>query len=457
MATTPPPPSPSALRCPPTPRHGAGYDQYEPYSTRYSARLASQRASRERNTTPPPSFPSHAHSNFKTGKKQSDSEPETLSPPKSAQTSPRKKRLARDGSATIPYSLGGPAGLDADPFSSDSLHSQRLLHSHTATMTEGMLPTPAKTPRKKPVGDLGTTARSLFPPSSSSGRKKTKKHTGFSLDSFEESGPSGNQIQIYTDSRDRIPEVDQSENNPFTKKPAPSMPTTRSSRRRDGGKRDKEVDEAIDREDGMVYVFRGKKTFRKFHEEPQSEEEDEDDDLGLLASRPDLIDSSVVANIRPLTRSSIKPRVLFPRKAKNRMPPTTQDDHEEEAATDIEDHAVATDNENADTSDHVADMDMPQRAETPTMDSAVETPESPGATIRSLRPRGKRDILESGETPTATAGKKRGSPFDGWLRKKPTPAVAASKAKKRDAAESSGSPIGPVAKKTRSTRAHAAS
>lgn len=122
-------------------------------------------------------------------------------------------------------------------------------------MTEGMLPTPAKTPRKKPVGDVGTTARSLFPPSSSSGRKKTKKHTGFSLDSFEESGPSGNQIQIYTDSRDRIPEVDQSEDNPFTKRPAPSMPTTRSSRRRDGGKRDKEVDEAIDREDGMVYVL----------------------------------------------------------------------------------------------------------------------------------------------------------------------------------------------------------
>jgi hypothetical protein len=124
-------------------------------------------------------------------------------------------------------------------------------------MTSGMLPTPAKTPRKKAVGDVGSTARTLFPPpsGSSSGRKK-KKYTGFSLDSFNDNeAQGGSAIQIYTDSRDRIPEVSKSEENPFYAKPEPNASTRASKRRVQSTKRDKEVDEAIQREDGMVYVL----------------------------------------------------------------------------------------------------------------------------------------------------------------------------------------------------------
>lgn len=120
-----------------------------------------------------------------------------------------------------------------------------------------MLPTPAKTPRKKAVGDVGSTARTLFPPpsGSSSGRKK-KKYTGFSLDSFNDNeAQGGSAIQIYTDSRDRIPEVSKSEENPFYAKPEPNASTRASKRRVQSTKRDKEVDEAIQREDGMVYVL----------------------------------------------------------------------------------------------------------------------------------------------------------------------------------------------------------
>jgi hypothetical protein len=114
-----------------------------------------------------------------------------------------------------------------------------------------MLPTPAKTPRKKPFDNVGSTAQVLFPTLSS--QKKKKKQTGFSLDSFTNDPSQGESIQIYTDSRDRIPEVDESEENPFYKKPTPNT-NTRPSRRKTGG-RDKEVDEALNREDGMVYVL----------------------------------------------------------------------------------------------------------------------------------------------------------------------------------------------------------
>ncbi|KAA8646146.1 hypothetical protein EYZ11_001555 [Aspergillus tanneri] len=424
MAITPPPPS--TLRMPPTPQHGAGYDQYEPYSTRQSARLANQRRLKEPRSTPPPTLsPPPAYMSSKKSKKQSN-ESKASPPPRPAYGSPRKI----------------PSSRVRDIISSE-------------TIMDGMLPTPAKTPRKKAVGDAGSTARTLFPPPPTSGSargKKGKKPTPFSLDSFsEDNAQGGSQIQIYTDSRDRIPEVDESEANPFYKKPMASNPCPRTLRRRYGG-RDKEVDEAIKRDDGMVYVFRGKKTFRKFSDAVESDQEEEDDgDLGLLAARPDLIDSSYSADVRPLTRSSIKPRVLFP-SANDRTPREVhgEDTDEEEAATDIEDHEFT---EDVDSSDHVSDTDMEQRPVTPPLNDTSEISSSPGATVRALRSRAKRGGLEpSGTPPASQTKKKRASPFDGWLRKKQTPAYAtATKAKKRDA-EPSSTPGGPVPKKTRGNR-----
>lgn len=126
-------------------------------------------------------------------------------------------------------------------------HPSRLFGS---TMTEGMLPTPAKTPRKKPVDNAGSTARVLFP---QPGQKKKKKQTGFSLDSFTDDAAQDGPIQIYTDSRDRIPEVDESEGNPFYQKPSVNA-TSRPSRSKTQS-RDTEVDNALEREDGMVYVL----------------------------------------------------------------------------------------------------------------------------------------------------------------------------------------------------------
>lgn len=194
---------------------------------------------------------------------------------------------------------------------------------------------------------------------------------------------------------------------------------------------------------------RGKKMFRKFSDTLESDEEDDDtdDDLGLLSARPDLIDPSYSPNVRPLTRSSIKPRVLFPNANHGASPEEPVEDPDEEAATDIEDQAFPS--EAADDLDS-ADVDLGQRAITPDL-NPVSNISSPGTTARSLRPRTKRE-LEQSHTPTISESrKKRASPFDGWLRKKQTPAGAVVKAKKRDA-ETANSPGGPATKKTRGNR-----
>lgn len=192
--------------------------------------------------------------------------------------------------------------------------------------------------------------------------------------------------------------------------------------------------------------------FRKFTDDAESDLDDDDDDLGLLAARPDLIDSSI-HNVRPLTRSSIKPRVLFPT-AKSQTPQESRSsDVDEEAATDIEDHLLHDEVEEDE--DPAVDVEMQQRPVTPPPQSSVATPASPGATVRSLRSRSKRDGPEHSETPTASeTKKKRVSPFDGWLRKKTAPALTGTKAKKRDA-EAAGSPGGPAPKKTRGNKATA--
>ena len=268
MATTPPPPS--TPRIPPTPRLGAAYDQYEPYSTRYSARIASQRA--QRDSTPPrfPGFQAVAGSKGAKKERVNQADAEALSPPGSIHGSPRKKSSGRSRTLGPAHSLQDDAAVDlADPFTSEDSSSQQQTRLELpTTRTNGMLPTPAKTPKKKAVADMGTTARSLFPPMSGRPRK-SKKHTGFSLDSFTDDPTQGRaQIQIYTDCRDRIPEVDESEENPFYRPKtetaqipknsatrAPKKPGAIESKQEKQLKRDREINDAVKRDDGMVYVL----------------------------------------------------------------------------------------------------------------------------------------------------------------------------------------------------------
>ncbi|RJE23565.1 hypothetical protein PHISCL_04108 [Aspergillus sclerotialis] len=445
MTTTPPPPS--GIRTPPAPRYGPRYDQYEPYVTRHSARLAGQTPSEDSRLTPSTYSEHQSEAETKGTRKQRVRDFTSISPEPFDSSPQKKKGPSRNSAFPQMRSLSNTS----DPFTTTTSHlHQSLPPSLSTTMTDGMLPTPAKTPKKKAVDDAGSTARTLFPATSGTERRKRgKKPTGFSLESFEDNlKQDQNNIEIYTDSRDRIPELDESEDNPFYTKPGGSKTIGKTAGCSSGGhkekesKRDKEVGKSLHREDGMFYVFRGKKFFRKFDDE--EEDEADDNDLGLFASRPDLLDASAMSDTRRLTRSSIKPRVLFPGpNDDNKEDIPTETD--EEAATDIEDNGVSKDTIEAD------DMQV-QDPVTPPVDSTVATPATPGATIRTLRSHAKRGGPESGTTPSAsTTRKTKVSPFAGWQRKKQSPLSGAVLPKKRETAtESSGEP---ATKRTRGNRA----
>lgn len=95
--------------------------------------------------------------------------------------------------------------------------------------------------------------------------RKGKRHVGFSLYSSMEDDIAGadNDISIYTDSKDKVPELDQSEDNPFFERPGEAGPQPDPSKGRVSLKRKaaygldgkKDIEEAFKREEGMVYVL----------------------------------------------------------------------------------------------------------------------------------------------------------------------------------------------------------
>jgi len=89
-------------------------------------------------------------------------------------------------------------------------------------------------------------------------KKGGKKHSGFTLGDENEDAP----ISIFTDSQDRIPEIDNSADNPFFGEGSVSAPEPvkrlRSSKRHKisiPGEGEQTVEEAEQREDGLVYVL----------------------------------------------------------------------------------------------------------------------------------------------------------------------------------------------------------
>ena len=68
-------------------------------------------------------------------------------------------------------------------------------------------------------------------------------------------------IQIFTDSKERVPELDTSKENPFYDNP--SVPQTSEEHGKSRGKKkgistvkeDKDIHDAFDHEEGMVYVL----------------------------------------------------------------------------------------------------------------------------------------------------------------------------------------------------------
>lgn len=135
-------------------------------------------------------------------------------------------------------------------------------------MAPGMLPTPAKTPRKCALHSeqsIKPTARVLFPSRPASidevTPRKARKFTKnvYSLNSFEETGESSEKIQIYTDSKERIPTADEDDDeNPFVTKKTKGKAKAKAKatpQRRKEDARTEEMEEAVNRDEGMIFML----------------------------------------------------------------------------------------------------------------------------------------------------------------------------------------------------------
>ena len=165
-------------------------------------------------------------------------------------------------------------------------------------------------------------------------------------------------------------------------------------------------------------LSRGKKIYRKFPND-SSEHNDtnnlEDTERGS-------------SSVRPLTRSSIKPRLLFPPKEPDHERPVLTID-DEEALTDIEDPQ-----------DHeMTDPEDEKEIATP-VNALIFSPPTPPTTGHATRAAMKKAVSDSPPdlpdpveaVPYERRGKKL-SPFDGWARTKAGTSGGGGKGKKREA------------------------
>lgn len=261
MATTPPPQT--VVHTPPTPLHGAKFDNW---NSRKSTRQSSRRSQRVE-TTPRPASTirrsicrNYIHD---------------LSPPSSNPTSPQTRETKRrrgnlSGNTDITTdgsSISTSARMDPSASLSDGGQPGR----GTLHLGPNMLPTPAKTPRKKDLrktAEFQSAARVLFPtrlenveeamPTKKS--RRTRKNVGFSLDSSGDIEDSESRIQIFTDSKEKLPELDLSESNPFIDRPEEAGYLERRTSTGRGGrstpvKTDAHIENTFNREQGMIYVL----------------------------------------------------------------------------------------------------------------------------------------------------------------------------------------------------------
>lgn len=126
----------------------------------------------------------------------------------------------------------------------------------------GMLITPAKTPQKPPSQqtreNIQAVARSLFSETEAMPSPRRSRAQKSLLGSFADDDEEP--IAIFTDSRERIPEVDRSNDNPFyDQRPNYTAEAPRRSPRRQTvaipGEGHVAIEDAVRRTDGMVIVL----------------------------------------------------------------------------------------------------------------------------------------------------------------------------------------------------------
>jgi hypothetical protein len=162
--------------------------------------------------------------------------------------------------------------------------------------------------------------------------------------------------------------------------------------------------------------------FRKFTDDSDPQSIGEASDAVLNAE----LDSTVPARLRgPLTRSSIKPRLLFPTSEQlAAKAQKSQIVHDEEAVTDIEDSKIST---------PIAQFDRPSSPPGAPKFSHLSPPTTTQATHSTKKVgKGKKESARP-LTPTMSTDERSAtesiSPFDGWKR---TRASASAHSKKRE-------------------------
>ncbi|KAF2178827.1 hypothetical protein K469DRAFT_598039 [Zopfia rhizophila CBS 207.26] len=429
MERTPSPPA--RINTPPTPLHGARYDNWEPYSPRRSSRVAAQR-------NYPLQLPSATDDSFRkslpSSRKYSAARTSghALSPP-SSPISAHKQRSPRS-TRNKNFDVGA---VDSD---SDNVAPTPAKRHLSAMDPRTMLPTPAKTPRKRALQSqeaLNSTARVLFPartatvdeamPTPRKGRKSRKNV--FTLESFaEQMDEDAEKIEIYTDSKERIPTLDETEENPFMMKKGKGKANgTRQAKSRKLDPKEEEMHAAVARGEGMLMKFRGRTMLRKFHDGPLSNASSDPPDF----SGDELSRRAGAEAQRPFTRSSIQPRLLFPNAEQRQERELRPDDVDEEAVTDIE-YPIPI----ASLNPKMPSLIAPKA---PRVVTPVKPTFSPATPPSARRPkRGKKEEVmeiddeaemlhataeeEEVETPPVvkTRRGKKNSPFDSWPRVKST-------------------------------------
>jgi hypothetical protein len=405
-------PSPTEIHTPDAPRFGAFHDKGGPLSPRRSSRISG----RTRDRTPSPT-----RSTATSSPKKRAGQP--LAP---ALASPRK-RPAPD----MVRRASGVVTSESKPMAASVLDGQdapsKLRPDLLKVPRGGMLLTPVKTPQQteeKPAVNVESIARTLFNDDSvSSPRRQAKTKTTVET-SFEASEEITVKIDIFTDSKERVPEKDESNSNPFWQPSGKAFAKTEKVSRAKvwipAEQRAISVDEASKRNDGQVRVFRGRKIWveKVQHEEVDEEEDDEEETL-----------------------PAFKPKRLFVSKQQEKKVVVVEEKTEaaleaEEAPTDIEDETDEP--EETAKSAVVESLSVPVPA-TPqahkksklsaTPDVPHMGPLSPPETRRVTRSMDKFRDATPGASPTRTPTGGRSPAFAGFKISKPALSSASKAAK----------------------------
>ncbi|KAI6803094.1 hypothetical protein KC332_g14984 [Hortaea werneckii] len=303
-----------------------------------------------------------------------------------------------------------------------------------------MLPTPSKTPKKCKAAALKGTARILsfqpdhpndVMPSSRKAKKHGRFHSMSGFDLYDEERESDrDQVEVYTDANARVPEMDEAEDNPFIGRKVPATRTRRSARTTED---ERAMEEARKRDEGVVYIFRGKKVFRRFSDPEQDRSSSAGvSDVSDAPGQRTLRRQAGTAAQRPLTRSSIKPRLLFPSEEQRLEREAGPDDVDEEATTDIEVPNAPTPQRQKGKANLQKHIETPRKGRFDPV-SPPSTKQKKGAADRSAASGQCTPILEDGESegeptslpsgtfPTHTGAGSSKKIFDSWKRTKAGP------------------------------------